>query len=63
MKKIAYSEVRQNLKKIMDEVTEKKIPVVITRRDHKENAVLLSESNFKDLMSKKKSTGEAGQDG
>ena len=50
MKKIPYSDARQNLKKVLDDAVASKEPILITRRDHPKNCVVLSEDVFTALQ-------------
>ena len=45
MAQVTYTEFRQNLAGLMDEVTASRTPLLVTRQGHK-NVVVLSESAF-----------------
>jgi len=46
MTHVTYSKLRQNLAHYLDEATESRIPIVVTRQGGKGNVVMMSEEDF-----------------
>lgn len=46
MGQVAYTELRQNLARIMDEAVDSRAPILVTRHAGKGNVVILSEQEF-----------------
>lgn len=46
MGQVAYTELRQNLARIMDEAVDSHAPILVTRQAGKGNVVILSEQEF-----------------
>lgn len=46
MSNVSYSELRQNLARYLDEVSDTRAPLVVTRQSGKGNVVMMSEAEF-----------------
>lgn len=47
---VSYTDLRQNLARYLDQATESREPIVVTRQGGKENVVLIAEAEFKGWM-------------
>ena len=43
---VSYTDFRQNLSRYLDEATETRVPIVVTRQNGKGNVVMMSETEF-----------------
>ncbi len=46
MLNVSYTDLRQNLARYLDEVTDSRAPLVVTRQGGKDNVVMISEAEF-----------------
>lgn len=53
MNTVGYTELRKNLKRIMDTTTEDGQPTIITRKNRVENMILMSMTSYNELIAER----------
>ena len=53
MKEIVYSNLRKNLKTVIDDVIESEKPIKVSRRDYDNSVVILGEKQYNKMMERK----------